>query len=225
MVKEMKKLPSVKATIGAIIVICLIQFVSNQLEQITILTLDSSITTTGNSVIESLMLKNERDSFNKSIENSSLKQEIEIVSLKASSPEIVFEGMTLEELGSKLDLSLNSTLKGYGLTFAKYSIEYGVDPYLALAITLHETGCTWTCSSLVRSCNNVGGMKGAGSCNGGSYATFNSLEEGIEAMISNLSRNYIAKGLTTPETIGRKYAASSIWPEKINYYISKIRNA
>ena len=106
--------------------------------------------------------------------------------------------------------------------FARYSIEYGVDPYLAVAITLHETGCKWNCSNLVQSCNNVGGMKGSG-C--GSYASFNTLEEGIEAMISNLSRNYISQGLTTPESIGTKYAASSTWASKINYYIDTIRNA
>mgnify|MGYP002511620479 CR=1 FL=1 len=34
--------------------------------------------------------------------------------------------------------------------------------YLAVAIVLHETGCKWTCSKLVRECNNVGGMKGSG---------------------------------------------------------------
>jgi len=222
----MKKLPSVKAILGAIIVICMIQFVANMLEQITVLSLNSAFTTIGNSFIESVMLKNQRESFNKrEINSTNIKQEIEIVSLKASSPAIVYDGLTMEELGAKLNRSLNSTLSGYGPVFAKYAIEYGVDPYLAVAITLHETGCTWTCSSLVRSCNNVGGMKGKGSCNGGSYATFASLDEGIEAMISNLARNYIQKGLTTPETIGRKYAASSTWASKINYYISKIRNA
>ena len=151
-----------------------------------------------------------------------VKQEIEVLSFKASSPVVVYDGMTMEELASKLDRSLSSNLSGYGHAFAKYSVEYGVDPYLAVAITLHETGCKWNCSNLVTSCNNVGGMKGSG-C--GSYASFNTLEEGIEAMISNLSRNYISQGLTTPETIGTKYAASSTWATKINYYMDTIRNA
>lgn len=222
----MKKLPSIKAVLGAIIVICIIQLVSGRLEKLTILSLDSTLTTTGNSFIEAIMLKNQRESLNKTPEINNVdkvvKQEIEIVSLKASSPVIVYDGMTMEDLASKLDRSLNSTLSGYGHIFAKYSIEYGVDPYLAVAITLHETGCTWNCSNLVQSCNNVGGMKGSG-C--GSYASFSSLEEGIEAMISNLSRNYINQGLTTPETIGTKYAASSTWASKINYYMNSIRNA
>ena len=65
-------------------------------------------------------------------------------------------------------------------------------------------------------------MKGSG-C--GSYAAFSSLDEGIEAMIRNLANNYINVGLTTPETIGRKYAASETWPTKIEYYMNQIRNA
>ena len=204
----------------------MIQLVSGRLEKLTILSLDSTLTTTGNSFIEALMLKNQRESLNKEPEINNVdkvvKQEIEVLSFKASSPVVVYDGMTMEELASKLDRSLSSNLSGYGHAFAKYSVEYGVDPYLAVAITLHETGCKWNCSNLVTSCNNVGGMKGSG-C--GSYASFNTLEEGIEAMISNLSRNYISQGLTTPETIGTKYAASSTWATKINYYMDTIRNA
>lgn len=218
----MKKLPSVRAIFIAVIVICSIEIVSVLVEHITILSMDSMVLSTGNNIVESIIIKNKRESFEKIKYDESLKQEIEIVSLKASSPVIVYDGMTLEELASKLELSLNSDLKGYGMAFAKYSIEYNVDPYLALAITLHETGCIWNCSSLVKNCNNVGGMKGSG-C--GSYASFTSLEEGIEAMIRNLAKNYINLGLTTPETIGKKYAASSTWSTKINYYINKIKNS
>lgn len=219
----MKKLPSVKAVCIALIVISCIEFLTNRLEQVMILSFDSSITTSCNSMIESIVLKNKQDRF-KELDTESLKQEIDIVSLKASTPVIVYEGMTLEELGAKLDFSLNSTLSGYGYSFAKYAIEYGVDPYLAVAISLLETGCTWNCSSLVRNCNNVGGMKGSGGCNGGSYAVFPSLDAGIEAMISNLSRNYISQGLVTPEQINTRYAESSTWAQKVNNYIYKIRN-
>ena len=44
-------------------------------------------------------------------------------------------------------------------------------------------------------------------------------------MIRNLANNYIAKGLTTPEEINKKYAASSTWATKVNNYINEIRNA
>lgn len=224
---EMKKLPSVKAVLLAITVICSIEIFTNLIEGITIISLDSAYTTASNAVIESVMLKNQTKKLQEKelkFDEKELKQEIEIISLKASTPAIVYEGMTLDELALKLNNSLSSDLSGYGMSFAKYSTQYGVDPYLALAITLLETGCKWGCSSLVKQCNNVGGMKGSGSCLGSSYATFASLDAGIEAMIKNLSYNYIQKGLVTPEQINRKYATSSTWAYKVNNYINAIRN-
>ena len=85
---------------------------------------------------------------------------------------VVYEDMTLTELAMKLDRSLSSTVQGQGYLFASYSLEQGVDPYLAVAIMLHETGCGWECSSLVKSCNNVGGQKGYPSCGTGGYQRF-----------------------------------------------------
>ena len=114
--------------------------------------------------------------------------------------------MTLEELGSKLNRSMKSTLEGYGERFASLAITYGVDPYVALAIAFHETGCYFgVCSTLASQCNNIGGMKGGPSCGGGSYQRFATLDEGIEAFIKNLSKNYYQMGLTTVEQIGKKY--------------------
>ena len=136
---------------------------------------------------------------------------------------IVYDNMTMDELAEKLNRSLNSTLSGYGYLFASYSLELGVDPYLALAIVLHETGCKWECSYLTRVCNNVGGQKGSPSCNGGSYKRYDTLEEGINGYLTNLYNGYISKGLTTPEQIGPKYAGSTSWPSKINWYIEYIK--
>ncbi len=140
--------------------------------------------------------------------------------------EIVYDGMTLDELGNKLEKNLKSTLKGYGHTFAEYAIKYEVDPYLSLAIVLHETGCySGKCSSLARKCNNIGGMKGSPGCGGGAYKKFKTLDAGIEAFFKNLSKNYYQKGLTTPEKIGKKYAQSTTWASRINYYIKLIKNS
>jgi hypothetical protein len=145
---------------------------------------------------------------------------------KASERNIVYDGMTLEELSAKLDRSLNSTLSGKGYLFAKTSLELGVDPYLAVAIVLEETGCKWNCSGLVKQCNNVGGQKGGTvKCNGGSYRAYPTLDEGIIGFIDNLARNYYAYGLKTPEQINPKYAASKTWATKVNNYITKIKAA
>ena len=83
----------------------------------------------------------------------------------------------------KLERSLKNELSGKGYLYASYSLEKGVDPYLAVAISMHETGCTWNCSYLLKTCNNVGGQKGEG-C--GEYKAYDTLEEGIYGFILNI---------------------------------------
>lgn len=136
---------------------------------------------------------------------------------------IVYDGMTMNELAEKLNRSLKSTIAGKGDIFASYSLERGVDPYLAVSIMLLETGCNWSCSSLMRKCNNVGGQKGSPSCDGGSYKSYPSLDEGIKGFIDNIADNYYAYGLTTPEAMNKKYAASNMWAIKVNNYISSVK--
>ena len=137
---------------------------------------------------------------------------------------IVYDGLTMGELADKLNRSLKSTISGKGYLIASYSLQLGIDPYMATAIILHETGCNGTCSSLVRECNNVGGQKGGPSCGGGSYKAYSTLDEGIMGYLDNLYRNYYAYGLTTPESIGPKYAASPTWASKVNNYIALIKS-
>ena len=120
----------------------------------------------------------------------------EIIDTKESEKVVVYDDMTMEELTDKLNNILSSNLTGMGEYYAKHSIQLGVDPYLAVAISMHETGCTWGCSYLARVCNNVGGQKGYG-C--GDYAAFDTLEDGIYAFISNIKRNYVDYGLLTAD--------------------------
>lgn len=142
---------------------------------------------------------------------------------KKAENNIVYNGMTMEGLTEKLNRSLTSTLSGTGYLFARKAIELGLDPYLSIAIVLHETGCTWDCSTLVKQCNNVGGMKGYPTCGNGSYKYFPTLEEGINGYMDNLYNNYVAIGLTTPELMNSKYAASPTWATQVNRYIDKIK--
>lgn len=153
----------------------------------------------------------EDDTLEQNDENEEVAQVIE--------PEIVYDGLTRDALIDKLNRNLSSTLSGTGALFADYALNLGIDPYLAVAIVLHETGCSWECSGLVKYSYNVGGQKGSN----GSYMAFGSLEEGISSFMNNLYNNYYAYGLTTPETINPKYAASTTWASSINNYINKIR--
>ena len=136
----------------------------------------------------------------------------------------VYDGLTMQQLADKLNRSLKSTISGKGYLIASYSLQLGIDPYVATAIILHETGCNGTCSTLVRECNNVGGQKGGPSCGGGAYKAYPTLDEGIMGYLDNLYRNYYAVGLNTVETIGPKYAASTTWASKVNNYIALIKS-
>jgi len=138
---------------------------------------------------------------------------------------IVYDGLTMNELAEKLEKNLNSTLKGYGKTFAKYSLEYEVDPYVATSIVLLETGCKWNCSTLVKKCNNIGGMKGKNKCSGSAYAKFDTLDEGVEAFFKNLSNNYYKKGLTTTKAMNKKYAENPEWYIKVDAYVKQIKSS
>ena len=146
----------------------------------------------------------------------------EIIETKEPERIEVYNNMTMEELTDKLNNILSSDLSGMGEYYAKYSIELGVDPYLAVAISMHETGCTWGCSYLARECNNVGGQKGTG-C--GQYKAYNTLEEGIYGFILNIKRNYVDYGLLTADQMNPKYAEDPTWSSKVNKYIEKIKNS
>lgn len=138
----------------------------------------------------------------------------------------VFDGLTIEELTAKLDKNLGTDLlAGKGYFIAVSCLERGVDPYIATAIMLHETGCGSKCSNLARTCFNVSGQKGSPGCNGGRYKKFNTLEEGILGLINNLYKNYYSAGLNTVEKIAPRYAEGNTWAGKINYFVNKIKNS
>ncbi len=136
--------------------------------------------------------------------------------------EKVWDNLTLEQLTDKLDRSLNSNLKGKGYIFANYTKETGLDPYLAVAIVLEESGCSYACSALVNSCNNVAGIKGNGSCNG--YQGYSSLDEGIKSYLKYLYNDYYKKGLKTPEDINPIYAENADWAYKIRNYMDYVKS-
>ena len=163
-------------------------------------------------------------------EDSFILQEVEMETAPASiivPPRVeVYEGLTLEELAEKLNRNLGSDIvAGKGSIIATECINKGVDPYITVAIILHETGCGSHRSNLARNCYNFGGQKGGPSCNGKKKKKFDTIDEGLVGMIDNLSRNYFAMGLNTPETIGPKYCEGNEWAGHISWFVNKIRNS
>lgn len=148
----------------------------------------------------------------------------EEVTTTTTTRKVVWDDLTVEELTLKLNKNLYSDLEGTGSYFAKYTEETGLDPYLAVAIVNLETGCKWGCSTLARSCNNIGGIKGSPSCNGGSYKRFDTLEDGIKSYLDLVYYNYYSVGLDTAEKMNPKYAESTSWAFKVNNYYNDIKN-
>ncbi len=225
--KRGKLISSVLATLG--IVMISIALVVQQEKNI----YKDQVVETKNSTIE---LKNMATCANNIINteqqaNTSVDAEVTPIQMEIAPASVivpprieVYEKMTIDELAEKLNRNLGSGyIAGKGYLIASQCIEKGVDPYVAVAIMLHETGCKYNCSSLVKTCNNVGGQKGSPGCNGGAYKAYATLDDGIVGFINNLQRNYYSKGLNTIETIAPKYAASSAWPAKIRSYVEQIR--
>jgi len=175
----------------------------------------------GNEIITTSMKYTSASTIEEVSMTTSPKSTINIA--KASQGDIL-NGQTVEEIAFLLNKHLGKDLlMNKGELIASYSISLGVDPYLATAIMLHETGCQSKCSALVRKCYNVAGQKGTPSCSG-SYKGYSNIDEGIKGAINNLYRNYYVRGFTTVETIGPKYAESKTWPHKINKYINMLKS-
>lgn len=173
----------------------------------------------------SVLTKGQLEYRSDSSDLTAVKMEITPVSVYVPPRVEVYDGLTLEELAGKLNRNLgNDYIAGKGGLIAQLCLETGVDPYIAVAIILHETGCGTKCSRLARNCNNVGGQKGSPGCNGGSFKKFDTLDDGIRGFIYNLQKNYFAVGRTTVETIAPKYCEGNTWAGKINYFIEKIKN-
>lgn len=107
----------------------------------------------------------------------------------------------LEDLEKIEELSNECALDEVSCKIKKVAQDYGVDWRLAVAISMHETG-KYT-SVAFNDNNNVGGL-----WNGmkGEFYSYDTLDNGIEAYISNLKYNYYDEGRTTIETIQPKYA-------------------
>ena len=127
----------------------------------------------------------------------------------------------LESLEKIEELSNECNLDEVSCKIKEVADSYEVDWRLAVAISMHETGCTWNCSYLLKTCNNVGGQKGEG-C--GEYKAYDTLEEGIYGFILNIKNKYVDYGLLTAEQMNPKYAEDPMWASKVNKYIEKIRN-
>lgn len=101
---------------------------------------------------------------------------------------------------------LNKELKGVlankGKKFLELQKKYGISASVLAAIAMHESANGT--SNAAKTKNNVAGIMTAES-NWTELATFNSVDECLEAMAKNLKNNYADKGLVTISQIHAKY--------------------
>lgn len=121
------------------------------------------------------------------------------------------------DVATILNKSFENALAGKGQLFAEYCAEKGVDPFLAAAIAIHES--YRGSSNMITNQNNVGGMRV-----NGVWLTFSSIDEGIKRFINNIAKNYVAYGLTTPESMSQKYANSDSWGVAVRKFYDKIKS-
>lgn len=125
-----------------------------------------------------------------------------------------------------LNAKLGGVYSNHGDIIVKLSNIYKVNPALMAAIAMFESSNGT--SNAVKNKNNPMGM----SPGGGGPGKYPTLEEGFRAAISNLSRNYVNKGLRTIEAIGAKYSppgagndpngTNHTWPKNVHAMYKKI---
>lgn len=106
--------------------------------------------------------------------------------------------------GSAADLNkeLKGVLANKGAKFLELQNKYGISASVLAAIAINESGNGT--SNAARTKNNVCGIMSAES-KWKKLATFNSVDECLEAMAKNLKKNYVDKGLVTISQIHKKY--------------------
>jgi hypothetical protein len=116
---------------------------------------------------------------------------------------------TIMPPGSPLDRYLGSAaLANKGYAFEAAGQKYGVDPALLASIATFETG-HGTSKAATQDNNVMGGMVPS-SPNQKQHQKFDSVDDSIDKAASNLSRNYLQKGLTTIPQIGAVYSPVGI---------------
>ena len=135
-----------------------------------------------------------------------------------------FNGETYEAIGKKIDKYCKKTpLEGYGEYIAKNSIIKGVNPYLITGIILESSNCKIECSIIFKECNNVSGMKGSPGCFGGTYKSYNKVEDAISDIIGLISKDFYTPEMQSPYKMYKDYGKTSSWALKVSNYMDNIK--
>lgn len=135
-----------------------------------------------------------------------------------------FNGESVEVIGKKIDKYCTKTpLDGYGETIARASIRKSVNPYLISGIILESTNCKVECSIIFKECNNVSGIKGNPGCFGGTYKSYDKIDDAIVDIVNNISKNYYTPEMQTPYKMYKNYGKTSSWALKVSNFMDAIK--
>ena len=176
-----------------------------------------------------------KDKANKKEDNSTVK---DLLTVQKEVEEIESEEIEVIEVEDveKVD----STLSGCDMDYTSCKIKevannYAIDWKLSVAIARHECGYKngEYLSNAYKEKNNVGGMMYYDSSTKSSkLMSFDTIDSGINAYISNLKRNYFDLGLDTIAEIQPKYAPlgaandpyglNNVWQIGVKSYLSQL---
>ena len=126
------------------------------------------------------------------------------------------------------DVGKDSPLQPYdnfGILFVQIADEFGLDFRLLPALARKES--TFCKSNIARTYFNCFGygVPASGITEAGKFSSY---EEGIRTVAASLKRNYLDKGLTTPEEIMQKYCppsaeGSGSWADNLNQWMAEMQ--
>lgn len=130
--------------------------------------------------------------------------------------EIVQKDARIEVVESFLS-QYGSPLKPYAKNVVAAADEYGLDFRLLPAIAMQESNL---CKKAPKNSNNCWGF----GIYGNRVTTFDDFGQAINAVSNTLAKEYIAKGLKTPEQIMSKYTPSNKgdWAFSVNHFMDVI---
>lgn len=125
--------------------------------------------------------------------------------------------------------SKEGSLAGKEAAVSSIAKKYGIEPEFLAAIMCHETG--YGTSNLCRNNNNPGGTKGVGNAgtSDSGFASYKTIEDGVEAMAKNLAGYTKYEGVTSVDidhvdAIGVKYCEGNTWAGNVKNMYAKIKS-
>lgn len=151
----------------------------------------------------------------RTIPKTSVKPAAKRSSAKPSAPSSSIRSVSGLEASHIKEIFRGTALEGHELEEAVLEIEdkYGINAYFTIAVMKLESGNGR--SKLARKKNNLFGLNATGGSNKNAFY-FDSKEDCVEKFGQLLSKNYVKKGYTTIEKVGKKYCpANPKWPSLV----------